>query len=397
MRRRAFILLAAALACALPLAAQQGVIFPPGRIPAPELPAAGLDRTGTAWLNSPPLTMKQLRGQVVLIDFWEYTCINCIRTLATNNAWYARYHKLGFTIIGVHDPEFDIAYLSVADARRMLSDPEAAAARTYGTSRESNVAAAVQRFGLKYPIVVDDLFYIWTAYDNSSWPNRFLIDSQGFIRYNVNGEGADAWLEGKIRELLTAAHPGIKLPPPVVTTEDDAFSPRCGITTPEMYIGDWHGRGRLANAEGYRDGHTVNYRLPSAVADGRAAVSGPWESDMSGMIYRGHPKPGELADRLEMRYHARQLYGVINVAHGRPERVYVMQDGHYLTAANKGEDVHIDPQGRSYVDVSDARLYYLTANPVFGAHLFAFFPTAPGFEVNSFTFGNNCQIQFPHL
>ena len=104
--------------------------------PAPEFPRPGLEVSGTTWLNSPPLTMARLRGKVVLIDFWEYTCINCIRTFAQNKSWYERYRGYGFEIIGVHAPEFDIAH-SV-----------------------DNVRAAVKRFGLSYPIVVDNWFGI---------------------------------------------------------------------------------------------------------------------------------------------------------------------------------------------------------------------------------------------
>ncbi|MGH9540485.1 MAG: redoxin domain-containing protein, partial [Terriglobales bacterium] len=395
--RPAHYILAAVLAFAALAAAQTGVTFPANRVPAPQLPAPGPQVSGTTWINSPPLSMKKLRGQVVLVDFWEYTCINCIRTLATNNAWYARYHDAGFTIVGVHDPEFDVAYLNSADARRMLRDPEAAAAHSYGTSRLGNVAAAVRRFGMHYPVVVDDWFEIWNAYRNDSWPNRFLIDANGYVRYNVDGEGADAWLEGKIRELLHDAHPGRALPPPVVKTEDSAFAPGCGVPTPEMYVGDWQGRGVLANREGYHDGRTVRYTLPGSVADGRVGLAGRWQTDMSGMIYRGHPQNGQFPGQLKMRYHARQLYAVLNVARGRPERVYIQQDGHSLTAADKGVDVKIDPAGRSYIDVDEARLYYLVANPAFGAHDVLLLPSAPGLTVDSFTFGNNCQISFPHL
>ncbi len=334
------------------------------------------------WINSSPLTMAGLRGKVVMIDFWEYTCINCVRTFAENKIWYERYHKYGFEIIGVHCPEFDIAY------------------------RVSNVRAAVRRFGLPYPVVVDDHFLIWRAYHNSTWPNRFLIDARGYIRYDRSGEGGDSALESAIQQLLREAHPGLKFPSnDTISPENDAFAASCGVTTPEMYVGSWHGRGILSNQQGYRKGKTLNYTLPANVEDGRAAVSGRWATDdghnpdqSNGMIYRGKKKRDVASeDELEMRYHAREVYAVMNVEHGRPERVYIRQDGKDLTPQNKGVDVQFDARGRSYIEVHEPRMYYLTANPKFGSHKVELLPTRAGLTINSFTFGNDCQTAFPHL
>ncbi len=329
---------------------------------------------GVTWINSPPLTMQKLRGKVVLIDFWEYTCINCIRTFATNKKWYARYHRYGFEIIGVHDPEFDIAY------------------------PVQNVRVAVKRFGLPYPIVVDDQFQIWNAYHNSTWPNRFLIDAQGVVRFNRSGEGGDDAMEKAIQMLLLEAHPGLKFPASyTIPAEKSAFGPDCGIPTEEMYVGNWYGRGILANPEGYHNGKTLGYKMPGDVQDGKAVVSGRWETDKNGMIYRGKPKKGAFTDRLEMRYHARELYAVLNVSHGHPQRLYIRQDGKDLTAQNKGVDVRLDSQGHSYIEVRAPRMYYLVQNPEFGSHVVDLYPTSKGITVNSFTFGNNCQTDFPHL
>ena len=396
---------AAVYAGLLSAAWAQSSFAPPVR--APEFPPPGAHVSGTTWIHSQPLTMRRLYGQVVLIDFWEYTCINCIRTLATNERWYREYHKYGFTIIGVHDPEFDIAYAG-RDARRVERDPLAAARLSFGTSRAENVRKAVRRFHINYPVVVDDWFQIWSAYHNQSWPNRFLIDARGRLRYNVVGEGHDGWLEGKIRKLLREAHPGLKFPAQLkIKSEPFAYAPGCGIPTEEMYIGNWFGRGVLANRQGYHNGHTLFYHLPAHVSDGRAVLNGRWESDRNGMIFRGQPRKtpasqastaalGKATGELEMRYHARQLYAVINVAHGHPERVYIRQDGRDLTRQNAGVDVKWDRRGHSYLQIHTARLYYLTANPGFGEHRVQLFPTAPGVTFNSFTFGNNCQTRFPH-
>ncbi len=339
------------------------------QVQAPAPPASS-----TTWINSSPLTMSGLGGKVVLIDFWEYTCINCIRTFAENEKCYERYHKYGFEIIGVHDPEFDIAYSA------------------------ENVRTAVKRFGLPYPVVVDSDFRIWKAYHNSTWPNRFLIDAKGFVRFNRAGEGGDSALERAIQQLLQEARPGLKFPADyTIAAEENAFAPSCGIPTEEMYAGDWFGRGILVNSEGYREGKTLDYKPPDSVEDGHAAVSGRWGTDKNGMIYRGKNKEGDGADKLVMRYHARELYAVLNVSHGKPSRLYIKQDGRDLTAKDKGLDVQFDSSGHSYIEVYEPRMYYLVQNPSFGNHTVELIPSRAGLTVNSFTFGNDCQTRFPHL
>lgn len=350
-------------------------------MPRPNIPDANPGQSdsaagqGDAWINSSPLTMSALRGKVVMIDFWEPTCINCIRTFPDNKKWWDRYHKYGFVIVGVEDPEFDIA------------------------RPPAYVSQAVRRFGLPYPIFVDSQMQVWNEYQSRFWPNRYLIDAKGYIRYHVAGEGDDAEFEQAIQKLLKEAHPELSFPASdAIASDHDVMAPACGgPTTPEMYVGDWFGRGRLADPEGYHDGKTIDYKQQASVQDGQVVVSGPWETDRNGMIYRGKHKgedPG--ADRVVTPYHARELYAVMNVTHGHPSRLYVMQDGKYLTAANKGVDVQIDGQGRSYIDVREPRMYYVVQNPEFGSHTLALYPTRSGFTLNSFTFGNNCQTDFAH-
>ncbi|PYV14812.1 MAG: hypothetical protein DMG21_17090, partial [Acidobacteria bacterium] len=307
--------------------------------------------------------------------FWEYTCINCIRTFAENKKWYERYHPYGFTIIGVHDPEFDIAY------------------------SPAHVRQAVKRFGLPYPVVVDSRFLIWRTYKNNTWPRRFLVDASGIVRYDRSGEGADGAFERAIQKLLKEAHPNLEIPASDTIPPDvDRFASSCGLSTPEMYIGDWFGRGILSNAEGYHDGKAVPYHLPASVEDGHVGLSGEWKTDKNGMIYQGNAKGGApTSDHLEMPYHAREVYVVMNVSHGRPSKLFVEQDGKSLTASNKGVDVEVDSEGRSFIEVREPRMYYLIQNPAFGHHSVSLFPTRSGLTINSFTFGNDCQTDFPHL
>ena len=343
---------------------------------APDFPRPGFNISGTTWINSDPLTLEKLHGKVVMLDFWEYTCINCIRTFPQNKEWYARYQKFGFEIIGVHDPEFQIAY------------------------DVDNVRAAVKRYQLPYPIVVDDQFKIWQAYSNQAWPSIFLIDGDGNVRYHLDGEGDDHNLEILIRQLLAEAHPGLTFPTDyTLPAAENTYSPECGgATTPEMYVGPWEGRGILANRDPYHPGGIADYKLPENVDDGHAVISGKWETDPNGMIFRGKAQEEkDNASRLRMRYHATQVYAVMNVSRGKPERLYILQDGKDLTSDDKGADVKIDEQGHSYIDVDSSRMYYLTANQQFGSHTLDLIPTEPGITIDSFTFGNSCQTKFPHV
>lgn len=330
---------------------------------------------GVTWINSAPLTMRDLRGKVVMVDFWDYTCINCIRTFPENKKLWDRYRNDGFALIGVDDAEFSSA------------------------APVSRVREAVKRFELPYPIVVDYRFQIWNAYKNSFWPNIFLIDAESTIRYNRAGEGDDKEIEGAIQSLLKEAHPSLTFP------ASDAIAPDVNVTaagcggepTPEMYVGDWSGRGTLANPEGYHDHKTIDYVQQNSVGDGHVVLSGRWETGKNGMIYRGKHKGDEPgSDHATVQYHAREIYSVMNLAKGHTARLYIKQDGKYLTAANKGADVTLDSDGRSYIEVREPRLYYLVQNPEFGSHTVELFPAADGVMIDSFTFGNNCQTDFAH-
>jgi Thioredoxin like C-terminal domain/AhpC/TSA family len=367
--------------------------FPPPAAPGPSLPGSrqegggsppttsggdsdqGEDMNGgIVWLNSSPLTLAALRGKVVLIDFWNYANINSLRTLPQIKTWWDRYHQYGFVVVGVHDPEFDFGFA------------------------DDNVHEAVRRLGLRYPVAIDDGFAISQAYQNRGWPNRFLIDAEGVIRFNRPGEGGNGQFEHAIQDLLLEAHPNLQFPASYTMPEDaNANAPACGAATNSMYVGDWKGHGILASPEAYHRGERIDYTMPNTVEDGRLGLLGRWETGTSGMIYRGKHKgngPGE--DRASLRYHARELYAVMNVAHGHPSRVYVLQDGKPLTPADKGADVQIDAQGRSYVEVREPRLYYLVQNPAFGSHAVDLYPTAQGLALNQISFSNNCQVAFEH-
>jgi len=189
-----------------------GVTAGPGlAIAANEMPPLKAER----WVNSPPLAAEALRGKVVLVDFWEYTCINWIRTSPYVKAWNRDYGKLGLVVVGVHAPEFEFG------------------------KRPENIDRGIRDHGLTYPIALDNSFVIWQAFDNDAWPAKYLFDAQGKLVKRWVGEGSYDEIEMEIRRLLTAANPAIKLPP--VSAEATAFAkggqPSYAGITGESYVG----------------------------------------------------------------------------------------------------------------------------------------------------------------
>ena len=198
-----------------------------------------------AWLNSKPLTLAQLRGRVVLVDFWTYSCINCLRTLPYIKEWDARYRQLGLTIVGVHSPEFAFEH------------------------KESNVRANVKRLGLRYPVALDNDFGTWQAWSNQYWPAKYLIDRAGHVRFYHFGEGDYAKTEDTIRTLL--AEPGMSLPAASGLADK---SPH-GQLTPESYLGYQRLVGPVAAGVGRDAEHT--YSFPTQLGTNEIAYAGRWK------------------------------------------------------------------------------------------------------------------------
>ncbi|MGB0652561.1 MAG: redoxin domain-containing protein [Thermoplasmatota archaeon] len=210
-------------------------------------PAADL-LGATGWLGSQPLDLGALRGQVVLVDFWTYSCINCIRTLPHLTAWYETYRDDGFVIVGVHSPEFDFE-----------KDP-------------ANVVAAMEKHGIHYPVAQDNDFTVWRAYENRYWPAKYLLDAEGNVRYTHFGEGSYEETEQTIRALLREAGHG-PLPPAV---EGDVRQGARGTDiSPELYAGTWRQEWTLA--DGYDAGADVVHTLPTgALQRDRIFLDGTW-------------------------------------------------------------------------------------------------------------------------
>jgi cytochrome c biogenesis protein CcdA/thiol-disulfide isomerase/thioredoxin len=298
------------------------------------------------WFNTPgdrPLTLASLRGRVVLVDFWTYTCINCIRTLPYLKAWDASYRERGLTIVGVHTPEFAFEH----DA--------------------GNVESAIARFGVRYPVVQDNEMGTWNAYGNQYWPADYLIDANGHVRYTAAGEGDYARTETAIRALLAEAGGsvgGMSHPTDVVTPSE--------VATPETYLG-------TARAQGWRSGpqagvHDYGASAPSQLGLNEFAFTGTWS-------IAAQPAKAVAAAGIDAEFEAKNVYLVLSSEGESPRRVRVLLDGKPIQARAAGADVH-----DGAVTVRAQRLYSLVSLPTDQQHRLAL-RFAPGVSGYAFTFG----------
>jgi thiol-disulfide isomerase/thioredoxin len=321
-----------------------------GKVRAPEI--------GRVWLNSPPLSFRQLRGRVVLVDFWDYTCVNCIRTLPYVQAWHERYGSKGLTVIGVHTPEFTFAQY------------------------ESNVERGIREFGLTYPVVVDSDREIWKAFANRYWPTKYLLDKEGYLRYAHFGEGAYQECEEAIRELLLETNPTLVFPPLMAPVRaEDQPGAVCYPPSGELFLG--HGRGRLGNEGGFKADSIADYSLPSEILENYFYVKGRWASTAEYM-----ESAGEGEHILTLKYEATGVNLVMAAPRGGSSEVLIRQDGKPLARAQKTPDVHFRsvPDGeQSYIAVQQARMYQLVKNQDFGSHILELTFT-PGLAAFAFTF-----------
>lgn len=285
------------------------------------------------WLNTPDgaaLDLASLRGSVVLIDFWAYSCINCQRAAPHLVAWDDAYRDAGLTVVGVHSPEY--AFERV----------------------EGNVMAGADRLGIEYPIALDNDFATWTAYNNAYWPAHYLIDARGVIRHTHYGEGGYENTEKLIRELLENADPGVELPEPTEVTDT---SPVSADQTPEIYFNE----NRVSNFRGngkYLSG-TSDYTFPSVIGRDTFALEGTFVVDDQGVTA---PDGG----RIRLEYYGRHVY---------------------LNVAGTGMLTVTDDDGTREIAVSgEPNIYDLVDRAKAGRGLVTV-ELSPGLQAFSFTFG----------
>ncbi|TXI84140.1 MAG: cytochrome c biogenesis protein DipZ [Cupriavidus sp.] len=306
------------------------------------------------WINSPPLTRDALKGKVVLVDFWTYSCINCLRSLPYVKAWADKYGKDGLVVIGVHAPEFAFEK-DIANVRKAASD-----------------------LGIRYPIAVDNNYAIWRAFNNHYWPAHYFIDARGRIRHHHFGEGDYAGSERIIQQLLAEAHGSTPIPGGTVAVSGSGVEAAAGGDTrsPETYVGYERAERSVSRPAVQHDTSATYSADPTAL--NQWGLAGAWT------VGGEHAVVDKAGGRVLYRFHARDLHLVLGPgANGRPIRFRITIDGK-APGADHGADVDAAGNGT----VVGQRLYQLVrlTGPV-RDHSFAIEFLDPGAEVFSFTFG----------
>jgi cytochrome c biogenesis protein CcdA len=323
----------------------------PGADPMPPISGA------TEWLNSPPLDRAMLRGKVVLVDFWTYSCINCLRTLPYLEAWDRKYRALGLVIIGVHSPEFAFE------------------------KNPRNVEQAVRELGIRYPVALDDQYAIWNAFSNRYWPAHYLVDARGYIRETHFGEGGYAETERMIQTLLKEASPGaLAMGDATVRVKGSGAMAAAGAgeveRSPETYIG-FAREQNLASPEAVARDAVAQYSAPRSLRPDQWALDGRWRVSAEAATAQG------AGAAISYRFQGRDLHLVLGSGTGKPVRFRVTLDG-APPGASRGTDV--DAQGNGII--REQRLYQLIRLAGDGAaHTFRIEFLDGSAQAYAFTFG----------
>ena len=339
-------------------------------IMAPEL-------TGIAgWINSDPFTLEKLRGKVVLIDVWTYTCVNCIRTLPYLRDWHSKYAESGLAVIGLHSPEFEFE------------------------KHESNVISATLNYDLKYPILLDNDMDTWRALNNQFWPAKYLIDGDGYIRYTHFGEGDYLETELQIRALLEESGVSVSSIEPNLESER-TIDPLARMSndimkrqTRELYAGfdrnyvtlQQGGAPYVMHVEYYSEPNIdIDYQSPREYLNHHIYVQGLWRNTSESLKHARYTENYE--DYLAINFFAR----TVNVVMGFENKSYdvkVTMNGSPVSKSHSGEDVWHDEDGNSFVTVSSADMYRLINLPEFEGHELKISSNSSEFEVFAYTFGS---------
>jgi thiol-disulfide isomerase/thioredoxin len=309
----------------------------------------------TGWLNSPPLTTGGLRGRVVAVDFWTYTCINWLRTAPYLRAWQDAYRDAGLVVLGVHTPEF-----------------------AFERERD-NVRRAIAARRITYPVAVDNDYAVWAAFANMYWPALYLVDVQGQIRYHHFGEGAYEESERVLRQLLGEAGSGAGLPAPVTVEATGIEAPAdwAGLGSAETYLGAEH-TDDLASPERVAPGASQGYTVPPRLASGSWALSGAWTVQPDAV------QLDEPGGRIACRFTARDLNLVMAPPTSSAQVAFTVRIDGQPPGPAGGDDVDQDGAGA----LAEPRLHQLVRQTgSIPGRTFEIAFSEPGVRAYAFTFG----------
>ena len=322
------------------------------RLPPITVPLHAPELAPGRWIQGPEVSIHFARGTVVLVDFWESTCVNCLRTLPYLKAWHERYAGRGLVVVGVHTPEFEFT-----------ADPEL-------------VAAAVRAEGLPYPVLLDEDRATWLRFANHYWPAKYLVDARGYLRYEHFGEGAYGETERWIQRLLREAGDGEPMPEPLEPLrEEDRPGAVCYPATREIHLG-FH-RGKLLAPEGYRPGEEVRHREreEGPAPPGMFAARGLWLHEAESLEAR------EAGAELDLVCDA----AGVNLVLAPTGELEIEVDGEPVAASERGADV-VERQGRTFAVWERPRMVRLVDSPRFRRRRLVLRFLQPGTRAYAFSF-----------
>lgn len=292
----------------------------------------------------------QIKGKVVLYDIWTYSCINCQRTLPYITAWNEKYADKGLVIVGIHSPEFEFE------------------------KDISNVKQATEKFGITYPVVLDNDKQIWNAFGNNYWPRKYIADDEGYIRYDHIGEGGYAETEKVIQDLLSERAARLGLDASTAQPLVDIEESRNGARTPELYFGyDFvYGRDQFGNTEGFHPDKEVTYSSPDQLQNDHFYLDGTWKNISDRMSLASD------SGKIKLPYFAKD----VNIVASGESDLAILLDGKPISQEDSGADVK-----DGMVHTSESRLYNLVKTKEAGNHTIEIQVNKPGFEIYTFTFG----------
>src|SRR3989338_9328158 len=305
------------------------------------------------YINTTPEKLeKEIQGKVVLYDIWTYSCINCIRTLPYITTCNEKYADDGLLIIGIHSPEFEFE----KDVK--------------------NVQMAVEKYGIKYPVVLDNEWQTWKAFENRYWPRKYIADHEGYLRYDHIGEGEYQETEKVIQQLLEERAMGLGLN--VASAEslvDIEEFQHTTLRTPELYFGYKFsaGRNQLGSPEGFKPENNVAYTIPDSIRQHYFYLDGTWKN------LEGSMKLVSENGRIKLSYFAKE----VNIVTSNKADLTILLDGNKIPQSHAGKDVNFD--GELYT--LEPKLYNVVNSNIAESHTLEIIVNSPGFEIYTFTFG----------